>query len=250
MLRGDLGDLRIANEKDLQLPYILEGRAFEEHVPLSIEAIPTKRGSHETLSRYRLGARDSLRGQPLPLPIRGLELQFSEPFFSRPVRVLAPPRGRAREHERVLLTGILSRGAFDTSPIVLPLGGFPEAELGLEIDEGDNAPLAMPQARGIVDVPRVVFKGDRGTYRILLGNRRAETPRYDIGSLKQDVLAYSALVTPAGPLEANPAFKRGLGDYFADTSNTPLLWITLVIAVLALLALARRIVQQPEPPAP
>jgi hypothetical protein len=250
LLRGDYGDLRIANASDRQVPYILENAAFEERVPLVLEA-SRRQGtdrSGRTLSRYRLSAKDSLSGKPLLLRLRGLELQFSEPFFSRPARVLAPsPRG-SRERDRVLFSGILARAALQGAALVVPLDGLPVQELTLEIDEGDNAPLGRPQARGIVDVPRVVFKGTAGTYRVLLGNPQAGTPRYDIASLGQDVLAYSALVTQAGPLEANPSYRRHATDYFAETPPTVLLWVTLLLAIVALLALTLRILQRPGGP--
>jgi hypothetical protein len=134
-------------------------------------------------------------------------------------------------------------------PIVIALDGTRLDELTLEIDEGDNAPLSLQAARAVVRVPRVTFKAAPGVYRLLLGNREAGPPRYDLASLRQEVLSYSALDAPAAAREANPLYRRFAGDYFSDAPPTLLLWGTLLAAVAALLFLTARVLRQP-PSAP
>jgi hypothetical protein len=98
-----------------------------------------------------------------------------------------------------------------------------------------------------VPLPRLVFKADVGSYRLLLGNPEATAPRYDLLSLRQEVLAYSARPVEASPVEANPAFRRSAADYFRATPPTALLWGALVVAVAALLFVTARVLRPPPP---
>ncbi|HEX6738063.1 MAG TPA: DUF3999 family protein, partial [Vicinamibacteria bacterium] len=212
--RPDLGDLRVVDDKDAQVPYILEPAAVERRVELSPEK-PTRtgEGGRVTRHRWRVGS----------LPISALELDAQEPFFDRPARLLAPASGS--RHERTLFAGRLARALTVDAraaappaprPIVIPLDGSRLEELTLEIDEGDNAPLALQSAHALVRAPRLTFKAAPGAYRVLLGNREADAPRYDLASLRQEVLSYSAVETAAAPREPNPAYRRFAGDYFSD----------------------------------
>jgi hypothetical protein len=97
----------------------------------------------------------------------------------------------------------------------------------------------------VVRVPRLTFKAAPGAYRILLGNRDATAPRYDLASLRQEVLSYSSVGVNAAPLEANAAYRRFAGDYFSDAPPTLLLWGTLLAAVAALVFITARVLRQP-----
>lgn len=245
-LRSDLGDIRLVDGDGRQVPYILETGAAVAPVPLAVE-----RGSHPMragarTSRYRLLVHDGKSARPLTLPLAALELDVQEPFFDRPARLLADaPGGRG---ERALFAGRLARTVEPRAqgapppPLVVSLDGSRRSELALQVDEGDNAPLTLTAARALVPVPRVTFKTGPGAYLLLLGNRDATAPRYDLASLRREVLAYSALVASAAPAEANPAFRRFAADYFSDAPPTLLLWGTLLAAVVALLLLTARVI--------
>ena len=73
-------------------------------------------------------------------------------------------------------------------PIQLDLDGGRYDTLFLEIEEGDNAPLTLEKALAVVSVPRVVFKLNpkEDGYRLLFGNEQAQSPRYDIQSLRRE----------------------------------------------------------------
>jgi hypothetical protein len=118
----------------------------------------------------------------------------------------------------------------------------------LEIDEGDNAPLTLAAAHAVVRVPRLVFKARAGQYRILLGGDGPVLPRYDLVTLRQELLAYSAVSVAPGGLQANAAFRRGIGDYFRKAPPTVLLWVTILAAIVALVALTIRAIDQTAPP--
>ncbi|MBI3932168.1 MAG: DUF3999 family protein [Acidobacteria bacterium] len=249
-LRPDLGDLRIVDEADRQVPYVLETGAAEAREPLTFErASRPLRTGERSVSRYRLLLRDPASGKPLTLPLASVEIDVQEAFFDRPARVLVDAPGR--RGERSLFSGRLSRrvearASVPAPPLVVALDGSRLSELVLEVDEGDNAPLTLTAARAVVRVPRVTLKTGPGAYRLLLGNREARAPRYDLASLRQEVLSYSALAAAAAPAEANPAFRRFAGDYFSDAPPTLLLWGTLLAAVVALLLLTARVIRQPS----
>ena len=241
-------DLRIVDESDRQLPYVLEPSAAEARPSLTVERQKPPAGvGGATLSRYRLTFSGSTPGTTLALPLTALELRVQEEFFSRPARVLAPPPAGG-DRERSLVSGTLVRaraveGAASSGPIVLALPKSTEREIFLEIDEGDNAPLTLRQAQGVLRVPRVTFKAGPGQYRVLLGNREAESPRYDIESLRREILSYSAVRIEAAPLEVNPAFRRPVSDVLGGVPSSVLLWGVLAVAVITLLALTVRLLR-------
>lgn len=246
VLRRDLGDLRIADDAGRQLPYILEADASEARVELLAEREPRSgRGAETHTSRYRLAAAGSSGGRAPALPLRALELEFDAAFFSRTVRVLAPAR-RPREPERVVFAGALAREAGAAGPLRVTLDGSPVDSLFLEIEEGDNAPLALRRTVGVVCVPRVVFKAAAGRYRLLLGNPDAAPPRYDLASLRREVLSYSAVTVMAGAAQDNLAYRRRPWERLGDAPPTLLLWSALGGAVVALLLLTARIVRRPQ----
>ena len=87
--------------------------------------------------------------------------------------------------------------------------------MGLEVRDGDNAPLTLTQAEAMVWVPRLTFKAAGGTYRLLFGNADGGAPTYDLAALRQDVLAYSAMpLDPAAlqPPAPNADYARGARD--------------------------------------
>jgi hypothetical protein len=235
------------DEAGRQLPYILEADASEERVELVAEREPRNgRGSETPTSRYRLAAAGSNAGRAPALPLRALELEFDAAFFSRAARVLEPARG-SRGPERVVFAGVLARQAAEaTGALRVALDGAYVDSLRLEVEEGDNAPLTLVRAAGVVRVPRVVFKASAGRYRLLLGNPEATPPRYDLASLRREVLSYSAVALRAGAAEDNLAQRGSLWGRLRAAPPTLLLWSALGGAVVVLLLLTARILRQPQ----
>jgi hypothetical protein len=196
----------------------------------------------------------TLRDRPLSLPFEAVELAFAEHFFSRRARLYVEPTVGNRP-PRSVFAGPLARrvepdaesveGGGNVPPIRLALNKLATSQLTFEIDEGDNAPLTLLGADGVVRVPRLSFKAEPGQYRLLLDNDDALPPRYDLAALRQEVLAYSAVGLTAGPAEPNRAYRRFAFEYFENTPSTFLLWGTLIVAVVALLFLTVRILRQP-----
>jgi hypothetical protein len=245
-LRPDLGDIRIVDAEDRQVPYVVASDAAEARVPL--RKASTTRGARSqegAWSTHRLTLVDQESGEPMALSVSALEIEVAEPFFNRPARLSAPegPRGGPR----LLYSGTLQRRS-GHAPIVLGLGGVVTSELLLEIDEGDNAPLGVTAARALVSVPRIAFKGRSGAHRLLLGNSEAAPPRYDIAGLRREVLSYSATPVELGPGRDNPAFRRSAADYFKQAPPAVLLWGSLIGAVVGLVLVTLRVLKQAAAP--
>jgi hypothetical protein len=258
LVRRDLGDIRIVDAEGRQVPYVLEADAAEERVSLTVESLSSPRRG---LSRYRLSVPARFATRPLPLPITMLDLTYAETFFSRSARLLAAPAPGERGGDRILFSGMLARSAdrggvvdpsaalfigLQAQSISVTLDREPRTELLLEIDEGDNAPLTLQAASGVVEVPRLAFKAGVGAYRLLLSNAGAAPPRYDIAALRREILAYSAIPLSAVPAAASPSFRRQLSEYFSNAPPTLVLWGTLIVAIVALLLLTAKILKRPE----
>jgi len=250
-LRPDHGDLRLVDESDRQVPYVLERDASVTAVPLTV--VPTSaRGGRQRVSAFRLTVPSGDAG---PLGLSALRLQVAEPFFNRGVVVLKPQAGAPLGAVRVTASALVSlqRGQREGPVWVqLPLARLAATELLLEVDDGDNAPLTIQQVQAVVPVPRVTFKAAPGAYRLLMGNPEAQPPSYELDLLRQEVLAYAAVPLDTGattPAAANPGYRRGLADVIRETPPRVVLWTALAIAVIALLLLTRRILSRSSPPA-
>lgn len=244
-LRPDLGDLRIVDGQGRQVPYVLQQEASEKAVPLHVE--PAAARTHRHLLRSDAGS----------LPFVALELRFDRAFFSRPARLLTPVdqdgqdgRDRPGGAERTLWQGTLAlRGEGEEGPLRLLLGDAGRlGPLTLEIDDGDDAPLGLRGAVGVVRLPRIACKllpdlAAPAGYRVLLGNPEAAPPRYDIETLRQQVLDYAAVPLVAEAIARNPGYRPRAGDYLRAAPPTALLWGALGLAVAGLLLLTARLLR-------
>jgi hypothetical protein len=245
LLRPDLGDLRVIDASDRQVPYVLFPDAGEERLALEVVR-ETCEGDARAASCYVLRA-PAVLGVRVSLPERRLELSFAEAFFDRPARLVAPPAVVSRRSsDEILFEGRLARAAGHQGPLSIALDGAYRSELRLRIEEGDNAPLTLSGASVVVRVPRLALKTGAGPLRLVLGNAEATVPHYDIAALRQDVLSYSAVPLQPAELAANPAFRRRAGDFLREAPPTALLWGALGTAVLALLYLTVRLLKTPD----
>jgi hypothetical protein len=236
------------------VPYVIEPRDDTARVALSIGPA-TPRANAPKTSAFELRVPDAADAASAP-PLAALELTFAEAFYTR-AAVFTVADARAPHGRRAIAHETLRALRRDPGLVVAPqrveLGDLRLDRLVVEIADGDNAPLTLTKAEAVVLVPRVTFKATGGTYRLLLGNREAEPPTYDLAALRQDVLAWSA--TPLdrralAPLGANTGYARGAGDVVQGLAKGPLLWGALGVSIVALLWLTRTILKSPPPPPP
>lgn len=233
--RPDLADLRVVNEDDRQVPFLIERDFSEERIPLSVEHGPSKapgRSHFQLLPPGTLPRDGAVR-------LSGIELGIADAFFERPARLISVSGGSRRE--RTFHLALARR-----PPASGPLWFATTATLGpvrLEVDDGDNAPLEIGSAVAVVRVPRLVFKSAPGTLRLLLGNPEAEPPRYDLAGLRRELLAYSALPANAFEIVANPSKGSAWFSSLPGASSGAMVWGGIIAAMLVLLALTLRTIR-------
>jgi len=228
-LRPDLADLRVVNDDNLQVPFLIDPDFAEERVALRVqrsEATPPHR------SLYNLAPVEALIGDAAPR-ISRIEIEVADAFFERAARLRASRNESRREPPFSLA---LTRKPPSTEPLALGVASLLEA-MTLEVDDGDNAPLDIRSAVAIVRVPRIVFKAAPGNLRLLLGNRGAESPRYDIAGLRSELLAYSALTARAGALAPNLGGTESLSSRLQGVPRNIVVWVAIAVAIVALIGL-------------
>lgn len=247
-LRRDLGDLRMVDESNRQVPYVLEAGADVTHVTLTVEPAVPRQGRPQ-VSAYRLTTSMAGPGSDA-LRFSALRLRFAEAYFQRTAEVLVPRAGAPLGTARVaapMLDLPQPTGATAAAWVLVALDDVPARELILEIADRDNAPLTLLQAQGVVRVPRLTFKAASGDYRLLLGNPDAAPPSYELGGLRREVLAYSAVPLTLDADEMarpNPAYERSVTDLLRDAPPRAVLWTALGVALVVLLALTRGILKR------
>lgn len=234
---SDLSDLRIVDAEGRQLPYLLAGVAPTIELEVSVG------------ERRREGRRSIY---PLVLPHEPLELAElrldpDAEMLSRLVEVYAVSELDTARH---LVTSAMLERTANSEPAVITLDRAPRASsLELEVDDGDEAPLAFRSVRGRARSTTVELVAAAGTYRVLVGHPGLPAPSYDVARFAL-VLDQVEAVTPAiGTLAANPTYRA---PSFLDQVDAPsiALWVLLAVVVAALLGLTLRVAGEPEPDAP
>lgn len=269
-LSRDLGDLRIVDPEDHQIPYVLDHSGSEARLQLT--AAPTATPQTRSAGLASLLLSYSAGSAALSLPYEAIDLEFSDAFYTRPARLLAIPTAgtgavQAQGGERLLWSGTLShkpdeesaeagrdrRGPATPHLLRVSFRLPPElpriAQLRLEIDNGDNPALTLQRVTGLVTLPRLAAKLDGSTrYRMLFSATRVEPPRYDIETLRRELFDYAAVRAGFGPISANPQYRTRAADLLQDPSSTRatmILWGVLLVAMVALVGLTLRLLRTP-----
>lgn len=235
-LRSDLADVRVVNAEDRQVPFLIDPGFAEERIPLKV----LRTDPPPKPSVYRLRPAGSLAGAQGEGPrLSRLELDVADAFFERTARLILAGKETRREPP---FSMALSRKPPAVDPIVLGVS-VPLGEMRLEVDDGDNAALDIRSAHAIVRVPRIVFKAAPGSLRLLLGNRAATAPRYDIAGLRGELLAYSAITARAGDMTENRNARRDWRGLLDAAPGSALVWGAILLALVVLVGLTVRTIR-------
>jgi hypothetical protein len=236
----DLGEMRIADAKNRQVPYVVE--RLDEPLSIDLADLEPLPAADEAVSgretRYRL---------VLPydgLPASRLVLSTSARVFDRRVdltveRPAADPRSRpsilnvASERWRHTRTD-------ERAPdIVLTLPPLGSAEAVLVVDEGDNSALPISKPRLLLPAHRLrFFRAGGEPLALLYGKPGSQPPRYDLALLAPRVLGETArevFAEPESTTAQPPQPSRAM-------TQTNVFWGALLVAVAALLAIVVRLV--------
>jgi hypothetical protein len=220
------GAPRILDEKNRQVPYVLERAAHRER-----QTMTARVSQRETRTVVEIPELVE------PGDVDAVEIAATAPaFFSRHVVVLeqiVDARGDAGT--RTLgMAGWEKRAEDEAVPLTIPIGRPESKAIRIEIENGDNAALTIGPVAVWTSVPRIDFvyrPGDRLT--LVSGAADVPPPRYDL-----ELVASRVLTAPALPakLTSRPAPVAPPGQ----TKAPSWLWIPVAAAaVLVGLVLAR-----------
>jgi len=229
-LASELSTVRLIDAANRQIPYVVERGARSRTLPATLRSSQKESRTLVEVSGF----------DPADRPDAVTLSAASPEFFSREVRVFEVEHdARGPAGERVLGTARWERQpgappALWTIPIAPPQ----EKTVTVEIENGDNAPLAVARAQLHVPFVRIDFVPPPGeTVTLLSDNPQASAPRYDFAMVADRVLAAPAQPATLGPAAA-AAPPVGLPRWF---------WAAVAAAALLVLASLARTLRTETP---
>jgi hypothetical protein len=242
---GQFADVRIIDEANRQVPYVLERRDEPLSIPVSLEP-------HDPLVAAPSSAAGRARSTyfiRLPytgLPEAHLVLETSAQVFRRGVE-LSVERPADRNHRARWLAPIAATtwshvdSEEAASALMLPLPRLDTTEAWLSIDEGDNTPLPLTGARLLLPSYRLRFYRRPGaSLRLAYGRDDLAAPRYDLALLAPRVLGVEAQEVAPGPAIGGRAATA------AEFISRRTFWVFLSTAVLVLVGLIVRLARKED----
>ena len=235
---GRFGDVRLADDRRRQIPYLVERR----DEPMVIDLALTQASSPPpSLPRGHAGSRSVYR-LDLPearLPPGALTIETTARVFQRAVQlgvVRGPDRSHRDDRFDVIADATWRHADEGSGPpaLRLDLGGLDTKEVWLIVDEGDNAPLPVDRARLLLPSYRLRYFAPEGTaLHLLYGRTDLQPPRYDLALLAPRLMGAAATEVAAGPESARPPSAALVSPRW--------FWIILSVTVLVLLGLIVRL---------
>lgn len=223
-----------------QIPYLIERTSIARSLTPKVEnADDPKR---PTVSRWRIRL-------PYPaLPVTQFACDTDAPFFQRQVSLVEEvpdERGNVYTVTRASATWTRTleqrkdRLVLSVSP---PVGDT----VMLEIENGDNPPLALKNIAFLHPVTRVIFKTFAGGAAFLYyGNPQASRPRYDIDLIARQLLAAEKSKATFGQVET---LKKSRWSDAGDLGGKAgwIFWVVLSVVVVALLFVISRLLPKSQ----
>lgn len=230
LARPDLGDVRIVDASSRQWPYVVKEAAARLLLDVRLAASRAEQGT----SRYAVGLPAG------PTQVDELLIRVDPAYLDRPYRLVGK---RIDGEERTLRTGRITRRVGEPAEAALAVPSARVSELALVIEDGDEAPLALTEARAAFTVPDLLLVAPSGEYTLLVGDPGRGPPRYELSRFREAILAANAGAVELGPLGSNPA-HRGLELASKGALEGYVMWGALVLAAVVLAALALRLARR------
>jgi hypothetical protein len=240
-----LADLRIADARGYQVPYLLE--RLEE--PMSVDLGEL---AHDSTGNTPPSHNESHYRITLPydrLPSSRLVLSTTARVFDRALtlQIERPPVDKRSSPRRQTIGSNMWRHTDPDTPaptLVVDLPPLDVSTVALTISEGDNSPLPLSPARLLLPAYRLrFFRTNDDPLDLLYGQPDLAAPRYDLALLAPRVLGATAReVQPDA--EASAA---ALPAKHGTTTETKVFWGVLIVAVAVLVFLIARLVTKGEP---
>lgn len=241
---GRFADVRLLDNGDRQIPYLVERRDEPLRIDLPLVAAETSVADlKRTPGRQRSVYRITLPYEDLPPAT--LVLETSARLFQRAVQ-LGIERPPDRSHRVAWFQQVASetwRHADQHTParpLGLRIGSIDSSTLLLIVDEGDNAPLSINGARLLLPSYRLrYYQPESPSLRLAYGREDLQLPQYDLALLAQQVMGAStrdvvaATESPDGP-------APGTGTFISPLT----FWVLLAGAVVVLVGLIAKLARQ------
>lgn len=228
-------DLRLVDAQHRQWPFLVAPGGERESVALEMSGPEVEDGR----SRWRLVPATG------PLALDRLVIHTARPALGRPFRILTTVDGE----ERVLATGVLAQDLRRRAPATLSFPPLRVDALVLEVEDGDDAPLAITRVEAPVAPPRLLVAAPAGSYLLLAGNPDAAAPRYEIERARDLVAGLRSVPATLGEGRENPSWRGTPGGTarLRERLTRGAIWTAIVLAVLILGALTLRAARGPAP---
>ena len=178
-------------------------------------------------------------------PVRNVVFETPQPEFFRAVRIQTSADAKEWSY---CSSGEIYRykvgDKLEESLRVPVYGGAESRYWRVEVLNENDAPLDSVSARLLMHARKLYFERKPGhSYRLLYGNSRAESPRYDFARIVQ----VTAKTSSAQPVELGPEeLTANYADPRPFTERHPnLLWLVLAVAVILLAYAAMRSLKPP-----
>jgi hypothetical protein len=232
----NLSDLRIVDDRSIQVPYIQESLGEPTILDLA-EPAPMPE---------QAGGRQSAYGLTLPhatLPAARLTIATTARVFERRVRLIRVETRNPRDPPvQVVLDEQVWRNrdtGREAPPLSLRVPAHAGDELMLIVDEGDNSPLQLGNPRLYLPTYRLRFlRRNDDPLWLMYGQDGLAAPRYDLALLAPRVLG--ARVPEVGLSDV----EEGLPIISASRAGTIVFWCVLVLVLVVLLGLVARLLRR------
>ena len=176
--------------------------APDETLPVTIAERQESPG--ETRLTLNLGAAN--------LNLSEIQIETTEPLFTRQVTLAVPQIAEDAIHEQSLAGGVIYRVAIEGQPVSANLSVPLEAqvhsrELLMLIRNNDSPPLPVTAVRAERrPVYLVFFAKQTGAHYLLTGNARCAAPRYDLAALGTSLKTIAVAPVKFSAFTDNPAY--------------------------------------------
>ena len=237
------GDLRVVDDADRQIPYLVE----QLPEPLSVDVTLERMASPpKTLPPARSGRSVYRVRYPVDgLPPARLVMTTPARVFDR--RVVVGEERERDERRRDPWFNMLAAAEWRHAdqdraarPLTIDVPPIHSTELLVLVDEGDNTPLPIETARLLLPSYRIrLYRGGGTALRVAYGRRDLARPQYDLALLAPQVLGASAREV------ALDAERPAASAASTATLVSPrIFWWALAIAVVVLVGFIVRLLRQ------
>lgn len=227
-------DLRLVRQ-GTQVPYLIE----ETHRARAIELpfTPSTDAKRPQLSRWRL------RLPHIGAPITRVTVTSSTALFERTVLLTETIEAdRNGASVRTLASARWSHAPGLSSNLTLTLPERSQSDsLLLEIDNGDNPPIALTKVEAAYPVVRLLFHSEVAPLSLYYGNPEAFAPRYDLALMAKQLIAAERSPATLGAEQ----HAKGSASLMSGTRAGVIFWAALGLVVIGLLILVSKLLPKP-----